>query len=101
MGAKYDLGQPFRPRQKQKWWGLGWGQSRLSRYIIRTKGAIPPGMTMRANENWANEFAMFLLRELIPNRNTCASNFMKVIVALILNCWNVPISAQVSIRQLL
>ena len=28
---------------------------------------------------------MFLLGELIPNRNMCALNFFKVIVALILN----------------
>ena len=36
VGASSDLGQPFCPRQKC--WGLGWEESRLSRYDIRAEG---------------------------------------------------------------
>ena len=46
MGASSDLGQPFRPRQKQL--GLDWGKNRLSRYDIRTEGALPLSITVIA-----------------------------------------------------
>ena len=49
MGASSDMGQPFRPRQKS--WGLGWEESRLSRYDIRAEGALPPSMIARVGYN--------------------------------------------------
>ena len=65
VGASSDLGQPFRPRQNS--WGLGWEESRLSCYDIRTEEALPPSITVIARvKNWAIGFAMFLLGELIP-----------------------------------
>ena len=55
-------------------------------HLATTSFALPPRITVMVRvKNWANGFAMFLLREVIPNRNMCASNFLKVIVALILN----------------
>ena len=57
MGASSDLDQPFRPRQKSWVWVGG----RIGYSEIK--------------QNRASGFAMFLLRELIPNINRCALNF--------------------------
>ena len=60
MGASSDLGQPFRPREKK--WGLGWEESRLSRYDIRAERALPPSINVIVRvKKLAIEFAMFLL----------------------------------------
>ena len=48
MGASSDLGQPFCPRPKS--WGLGWEESRLSRYDICAEGELPPNITDSKNE---------------------------------------------------
>ena len=40
VGTSSDLGRPFRPWQKR--WGLGWEESRFSRYDIHAEGALPP-----------------------------------------------------------
>ena len=45
-GASSNLGQPFRPRQKQL--DLDWGKNRLSGYDIRAEGALPPSITVIA-----------------------------------------------------
>ena len=41
-----DLGQPFRPRQKNNKLGLGWEGNRLSRYDIRAEGVLPSSITV-------------------------------------------------------
>ena len=46
MGARFDLGQPFRPRQKS-WVRVGEGGA-LSRYNIRAEGTLPPSITVIA-----------------------------------------------------
>ena len=46
MGVHSNLGQPF--RQKQKGLGLGWEESRLSRYDIHDEGTLPPSITVIA-----------------------------------------------------
>ena len=44
VGACSNLGQPFRPKQKQL--DLDWTKNRLSRYDIRAEGALPPSITL-------------------------------------------------------
>ena len=59
MGANSDLGQPFRSRQKR--WGLGWEESRLSRYDIHAERALLPSKTVIVRVKiWAIGFAMFI-----------------------------------------
>ena len=52
VGASSNLGQLFLPRQKH--WGLGWEERRLSRYIRTVIARV---------KIWANGFATFLLGE--------------------------------------
>ena len=83
MGASSDLGLPFRPRQNIGVW-VG-NENRLSRYDGRAGGALPRNINESESKNLAIEFAMFLLRELIPKyKYVCFEFLMKVIVALIL-----------------
>ena len=66
--------------------GLGWEESRFSHYDIRPEGVLPPSITVIARvKNWAIGFEMFLLRELVPKYKYVCFEFLKVIVALILN----------------
>ena len=65
MGASFDIGKPFRPRQKC--WGLGWEESRFSRYDICTEEALLPSITVIARLNFGLlDLQCFLLGELIP-----------------------------------
>ena len=52
VGASSDMGQPFRPRQKNL--GLGWGKSRLSHYDIRAEGALPYSITVWCDAAFSN-----------------------------------------------